>query len=214
MEPDYPAAHSMDTWWFAMDADGCVGVFFTYETGHLPSGTAGQDLVSVLSELRGNDDSEDEEDVNVDEAWGEWLAEAAERGMFVYEYIDRMCQLAEYTQWPYTLTHEPDNPVHVDQLPPRLRTLFKAIHLNQSRFQDNDLLQPSEHIECYCWNPEADVAYLAADEKTVKPIPGKEERFAQFVSEFRQRFPDEANQFVFEGPQEKPKDPRRPPQGE
>jgi hypothetical protein len=34
---DFPAAHSMDTTWFAIDADGCVGVFKSYEAGAVPS---------------------------------------------------------------------------------------------------------------------------------------------------------------------------------
>ena len=30
---DFPAAHSMDTTWFAIDADGCVGIFNSDENG-------------------------------------------------------------------------------------------------------------------------------------------------------------------------------------
>ncbi len=37
---DYPAAHSMDTEWFAVDADGNVGVFDTGEDGALPNDAA------------------------------------------------------------------------------------------------------------------------------------------------------------------------------
>jgi hypothetical protein len=33
---DFPAAHSMDTTWFAIDADGCVGVFSSNEGGAVP----------------------------------------------------------------------------------------------------------------------------------------------------------------------------------
>jgi hypothetical protein len=36
MEVDYPAAHSMDTVWFAIDADGHVAYFFTGEAGAAP----------------------------------------------------------------------------------------------------------------------------------------------------------------------------------
>lgn len=34
---DPPAAHSMDTTWFAVDADGCVGVFESGEAGGVPN---------------------------------------------------------------------------------------------------------------------------------------------------------------------------------
>jgi hypothetical protein len=36
MLTDFPAAHSMDTTWFAIDADGCVGVFGSNEGGAVP----------------------------------------------------------------------------------------------------------------------------------------------------------------------------------
>ena len=36
---DYPAAHSMDTSWYAVDADGHVALFTTGENGHAPNGT-------------------------------------------------------------------------------------------------------------------------------------------------------------------------------
>ena len=36
MEPDYPAAHSMDTDWFAVDKDGHVAVFASGEAGAVP----------------------------------------------------------------------------------------------------------------------------------------------------------------------------------
>ena len=38
MESDFPAAHSMDTIWFAVDAVGHVGMFDSGETGPVPNG--------------------------------------------------------------------------------------------------------------------------------------------------------------------------------
>ena len=37
MEPDYPAAHSMDTDWYAVDRDGHVALFESGEAGAVPS---------------------------------------------------------------------------------------------------------------------------------------------------------------------------------
>jgi hypothetical protein len=37
MEPDFPAAHSMDSCWFAVDKDGRVGFFQTREAGAQPT---------------------------------------------------------------------------------------------------------------------------------------------------------------------------------
>ena len=52
MEPevDYPAAHSMDTTWFAMDIDGHVAVFDSGEPGAVPAG-ATQDDAWQLTDL-------------------------------------------------------------------------------------------------------------------------------------------------------------------
>ena len=38
MSSDFPAAHSMDTEWFGVDADGCVAVFRSGENGAVPEG--------------------------------------------------------------------------------------------------------------------------------------------------------------------------------
>ena len=36
MEPDFPAAHSMDSCWFAVDRDGFIACFSTGEAGAMP----------------------------------------------------------------------------------------------------------------------------------------------------------------------------------
>jgi hypothetical protein len=40
MEQDYPAAHSMDTAWYAVDRDGHVAFFYSGESGAVPAGAA------------------------------------------------------------------------------------------------------------------------------------------------------------------------------
>jgi hypothetical protein len=50
---DYPAAHSMDTMWFAVDADGNVAVFESGEAGAVPvEGYVGEEYFDLLDELR------------------------------------------------------------------------------------------------------------------------------------------------------------------
>jgi hypothetical protein len=57
MEPteiiDYPAAHSMDTTWFAVDADGHIGIFDTGEGGAVPEDAwrDGYGLEMLLTEI-------------------------------------------------------------------------------------------------------------------------------------------------------------------
>jgi hypothetical protein len=43
---DFPAAHSMDTTWFAIDADGCVGIFDSNQGGAVP-----EDLSVVANDI-------------------------------------------------------------------------------------------------------------------------------------------------------------------
>lgn len=60
MEPerDYPAAHSMDTEWYAVDRDGHVGLFQSYEAGAVPvmarsdHVTPREELLNALPEAR------------------------------------------------------------------------------------------------------------------------------------------------------------------
>src|SRR5437016_3022820 len=53
MEPDYPASHSMDTQWFAVDRDGHVASFYSGEAGAVPKqaqaeGTAWDRVLPLL----------------------------------------------------------------------------------------------------------------------------------------------------------------------
>src|SRR5687767_8900820 len=50
---DFPAAHSMDTMWFAVDPDGNVAVFDSGEAGAVPvDGYVGEDHYELLETLR------------------------------------------------------------------------------------------------------------------------------------------------------------------
>lgn len=48
---DYPAAHSMDSEWFAVDADGHVAVFETGEAGICPTNASVRQDFSVIEEM-------------------------------------------------------------------------------------------------------------------------------------------------------------------
>jgi hypothetical protein len=53
MEPeiDYPAAHSMDTGWFAVDRDGHVAYFESREVGAVPMEACREEDTELLHEL-------------------------------------------------------------------------------------------------------------------------------------------------------------------
>jgi hypothetical protein len=68
MDADFPAAHSMDTYWFAVDKDGRVG--------HFTSGSAGAVPVTALSGLAAEEAEEQ-------------LAQALPRGEALYDWRGR-----------------------------------------------------------------------------------------------------------------------------
>jgi hypothetical protein len=51
MEVDYPAAHSMDTTWFAVDRDGHVALFDSGESGAVPIEATLEDPIQLLDHL-------------------------------------------------------------------------------------------------------------------------------------------------------------------
>src|SRR5688500_5905944 len=52
--PDYPAAHSMDTIWFAVDRDGHVAVFSSGEAGAVPGDAyLGEDGEGIADDVFG-----------------------------------------------------------------------------------------------------------------------------------------------------------------
>jgi hypothetical protein len=173
----------MDTHWYAVDAAGHVALFVTGENGHAPAAAAGEYLVSEYARLSGKteDDYQGEDEL------------APELGFFVYDYDEDYDPIG-----PYRRTGVPPVPAHIDQLPPEIRTGCKAVRFDV-RFSDAPLVQPIEKYECVYWYDER-VAYVTADGVTVRPIPGKEGEFADFVARFRAEQPAEAARYRFEAP--------------
>jgi hypothetical protein len=200
---DYPAAHSMDTMWFAIDQAGHVGIFFTGEDGPMPALAHDGNTLHVLQELRGVRPVEQDDDFEPD--YRALDEEAADLGLFTYEYIAG----SEDWVYPYSYTVMPGTPRHLEQLPPGLRWQFKHIRF-PGLFPQCDDIQLAEHTSVFdVWfYYQESVAYLASDRKTVRAIPGKEAEFAAFCQDFRQRFPDRAKPFTFEG-QPEPAPPKR-----
>jgi hypothetical protein len=200
--PDYPAAHSHDTTWFAVDQAGRVGIFFTGEDGPSPLSAGDGNLLHVLQDLRG---VRDDDDVLEDD-FDEMEEQAADLGLYLYEYIGEFGPLVR----PYSYRWMPGTPRHVEQLPPGLREQFKRVRFEGIDFPNTDIIQLAEHmprLSVYFYY-DTSVAYLAADEKTVRPIPGKEEQFAAFVATFRQNYPERTG-LVFDP--EQPESPLEPP---
>jgi hypothetical protein len=185
MAEDFPAAHSMDTDWYAVDRHGHVGVFSTGENGHLPTGAAGggrlrEELARLLH-------------LPPDAAWGDPEEVGPRLGVFFYDYGEGYGPLG-----PYLRSVAPQQPLHVDQLPPALRRDCKQVCFGDVSFAQSECVQPLEFFECRFWyNPPA---YLCADGRTVRPVPGRQDEFAVWCRELQEEFPEIARQLRFEGP--------------
>jgi hypothetical protein len=192
MPPDYPAAHSMDTQWFAVDADGHVAFAETGESGCAPAGAEQPWIADVLARIRGVALS----DGFADEIGNNLRDEAVKSGLFVYEL-----QL-DYSPFesPYRLNATPENPIHVDQLPPAVREDVKRVRLNKVRFPEASLLQLVEHVPCVTWGSSA--VYLASDGVTLRAIPGHEAEFDAAVQEMMGYDPDLLTRYRVERPDE------------
>jgi hypothetical protein len=242
METDFPAAHSMDTCWFAVDGDGHVAFFGSGEAGAVPFDASLEEPYAVLQELsqtlpqtevlynfagqlppgplgaRGEHWSVAIQDtpealffltslepIRAEIASGQAVQVRATGGAVAviitnltrplvqrihdasaclgcfFHYIpdpgDDMPQpaghgLFEYhhlcENWisgPYGLKEVPDRPVHVDQLPPRLREAVGQFRFPSLCFARAPHIQPIEHDTCISWEP----AYLTGDGLTIRP---------------------------------------------
>ena len=188
MPHDYPAAHSMDSVWFAVDADGRVAAFDTGENGHIPSeGNEGfgWEVLVEMERAAGLADNEDKET-------GE---RCKELGLFYYDFGNRIGPVS-----PYDRLAVPPAPVHVNQLPPPLRRRVRVASFPGLRFADAECIQPLERYPCDGYDLDDETAYLCADGKTVKPIPGAEEFFRDWVRAFQKESPEQAAGLIFDGP--------------
>jgi hypothetical protein len=242
MTVDYPAAHSMDTCWFAVDRDGHVAYFGSAEAGAVPEEAFIEGPYEVLRELgqvlpttevlynfvghrppgplgargkhwsvamRGSgaallfltspDVVRDEvaagQAVQVPSAGagaafiltdpppqlvarihdagacagcfyyyqrgaGDELPWPAEHGLFRYSHL---CE--NWISGPYGLKEVPGRPIHVDQLPPRLREAVAACRFPSLCFAQTPHIQPVEHGVGNSWEP----AYLTGDGLRIRP---------------------------------------------
>lgn len=255
MENDYPAAHSMDTCFFAIDRDGHVAIFDTGEAGAVPvDALSGDDADSMRQQLAllprfgvihdrqgrvtPNRPSEFNEhrgafglpyptllflasldpvqeeiaagravEVQANEGFAVMFPEMSEalakrlhdsgaclgcswyfhdeeregyspdltaRGLFSYSHLTE-----NWISGPYGRVRRPAQPIHVDQLPPRMRQAVKAMHFDSLSFAQTPYVQPIEHADCVSWES----AYLDVTGKHIRPIPGKEAEYADAYDE-------------------------------
>jgi hypothetical protein len=107
----------------------------------------------------------------------------ANRGLFSYAQL-----LGDWLPGPYGRQRTPMNPLHIDQLPPKLRKTICQVRFDGLCFSQTAHLQPVEHMECEAVN----AGYLTADGQAVRPLPGQEADYREFYEEFLREAPPEA----------------------
>jgi hypothetical protein len=112
-------------------------------------------------------------------------------GLFSYTHLTE-----NWISGPYGRIEVPRQPIHVDQLPPDLRRLVKGLRLDDLTFRETTYIQPIEHAACASWES----AYLDVTCKRIRPVPGKENEYADAYSEMR----DYTTEFEVELPPEAP----------
>lgn len=166
METDFPAAHSMDTSWYAVDAEGQVALFCSGEDGAVPDGTGDATVIWDLWDIREPPEPRDEY------RYEEPKDLAARLGLFLYEHAYELTSDGgSYGEdlAPYRRDVKPDAPLHVDQLPVHLREQCELVRFPLT-FEDSPLVQPLEYSSCRYWGEKR--RYLASDGQTFHALEG------------------------------------------
>ena len=70
-------------------------------------------------------------------------SQSAQHGVYVFR------KLGGSTANPYGVFEGPVNPIHVDQLPPPLRSRLKEVRFDKVSFDESPVFQPAEHVPCH-----------------------------------------------------------------
>jgi hypothetical protein len=95
-------------------------------------------------------------------------------GVYQYSHLTE-----NWISGPYGREMVPGQPLHVDQLPPGLRQSLSQLRLDV-RFADTTYIQPVEHSQCESREP----GYLDVNCKRIRPIPGKEDEYAERFEDY------------------------------
>ena len=188
METDYPAAHSMDTTWFAVDKDGFIAVMETEEEGALPLVCRNNefelngDFVKVVAKQEGLTVEFDEYRMALPESvglysyrgdleWSDELVPSADsssagavnegQGLAEAETEEGDDESIESAP-PYKRRGVPENPLHISKLSEQLRDGIKTVVFENVSFKETKWLQPALRVPCEMW---MDGEYHCIDEQ-------------------------------------------------
>ncbi len=154
MNDDYPAAHSMDTDWFAVDVDGNVAILRSGEDGLLPlewekvrvneGGYDGFNLIEDVEKFLGK-----KAPVEI------WEPKVEALGLFCYDHS----LFPEYLEnsdgdaiTPYERIAVPDEPLNVSDLPADISRKVSLIRFDRINFKTAPRLQPMLDMKCISYS--------------------------------------------------------------
>ena len=157
MTDDYPAAHSMDTDWFAVDMDGNVAILLTGEDGPLPlewekvrvtnGGYDGFNLIADVENYLGRKAPLNKFDFPQVEALGFFCYE---HSLFVDDALNEEHDLDALT--PYERIAIPATPLRLENLPTELSTRVSLVRFERVNFNSASRLQPVKDMKCVSWS--------------------------------------------------------------
>lgn len=176
-EEDYPAAHSMDTTWFAVDKDGSVAMFRSEETGAVPCAhardqTSGREFLAHIAKSRGQVLPRDFSRHNMADLLGIYVYSC---GMDNYPTGDNEeLEEEEYREDvinPYELEAKPGTPLAVSDLPEFLQDEARHAMSYDGSFKDSPWLQPALQVPCQSWAEGFDEVTAIDVDGSLKKVP-------------------------------------------
>lgn len=196
-DADFPAAHSMDSSWYAVDRNGNVGLFITDDNGGMPNEAYSPEAQEFLEELE-----EDREGLRI-ERRESISPERLPDSTRLYVYSADSGFLGDV----YGIQEKPKRPLHLDELPPDVREAISRVCFDKIDFVTTTVIQPYELVETNGWN----AAYTSSDGKTIRPVPGREEEYGEFIQELQGMLPPDVT--IEELPPKKRAPRRKKPKG-
>lgn len=187
---DYPAAHSMDTTWFAVDKDGFVAVMETNEEGALPlawpNGESASDFVETVGSHLGREVKLGQYEIPEPSSVGLYgftsiIDENPQKGGVVDQALDDPDSTEFEVLVPvYKRGSVPSNPVHISELPETIQSQSKTLVFKDVSFRDVEWLQPVLMVPCQLWTDGSESVGVVDTEGNIVPVPP--ENFPQWGS--------------------------------
>lgn len=144
MEADFPAAHSMDSEWFAVDQEGNIAIFETQEAGIIPDTAEGADqgsVYGVLDQFSSAFNLPEFHDMD-----DEVLTDERLNILGVFHYVHD-----DYQGEPYDRRYVPRNPRKLKDLPAELQSIFGSVRFVDFKFSEMPQIFPRRYFACIGW---------------------------------------------------------------